>query len=86
MDFNSESERQNYINNFYKELYSNVTPDSMTIHDFLGDEIYNSEYVRGKKLTLEESLELEGPLTILEVNKSLRKCKKTICSWRGRMV
>jgi len=76
LDFNSESERQNYINNFYKELYSNVTPDSMTIHDFLGDEIYNSEYVRGKKLTLEESLELEGPLTILEVNKSLRKCKK----------
>ena len=29
-----------------------------------------------KKLTLEESLELEGPLTVFEVNKSLKKCKK----------
>ena len=42
LDFNSESERQIYINNFYKELYINATPDSMSICDFLRNEIYNS--------------------------------------------
>ena len=76
VDFNSESERQEFINNFYKDLYNNATPDSLSIDDFLGDEIYNSDYVREKKLTIEESLELEGPLTVFEVNKSLKKCKK----------
>ena len=53
----------------------------MSIGDFLGDEIYNSDYVREKKLTIEESLELEGPLTVFEVNKSIKKCKK--CSAPG---
>ena len=54
----------------------------MNIEDFLGNDIINSEYVQNKRLSVEESQLLDQPLSVIELDKSLKKCKKKVCPRR----
>ena len=74
--FQSDKEREEYINSFFRDLYGAKDEVDMNIEDFLGNDIINSEYVQNKRLSVEESQLLDQPLSVIELDKSLKKCKK----------
>jgi hypothetical protein len=77
VDFNSELERENYIRNYYADIYS-VKADTAIdaagcIERFLGDRILNEPAVRQSKLSKNQRLELEGDITTLELDNAIKK-------------
>jgi hypothetical protein len=75
--FNSNRERENYIVGFYKSLYS--LPENMPenfnncIEDFLGPDICANPVVINSKINDQERNELENPLSINELDESVKK-------------
>jgi hypothetical protein len=69
--FPSDNERDNYITNFYSELYRRDGGVGGEIEDFLGPEICNNPLVRGSKLTNDEKTALDADLTLDEITKAL---------------
>jgi hypothetical protein len=62
-----------YYENLYKKpAHERVNYDGC-IHDFLGPDIVNSRIVQGSLLTENEKTELDRPLTIEELDKSMEK-------------
>jgi Reverse transcriptase (RNA-dependent DNA polymerase) len=71
LDFDSEHDRDNFITNFYADLYRKDQGIEGTIEDFLGPDITNNHLVRNSKLTENEKLTLEADLSISELKKAL---------------
>ena len=75
--FKTDQERGEYIASFFEKLYKipvdevNLPPNP--IENFLGEDICNSNLVRNSKLSEEEKLALEAPLTLVELDSSLSK-------------
>jgi exonuclease III len=75
--FASESDRENYISDFYSELYkkTNDVPNTDTcIYDFLGNVADNPE-VLASKLTDAEKDQIDTDLDILEFDKAVTEAK-----------
>jgi Reverse transcriptase (RNA-dependent DNA polymerase) len=77
-DFLSDDDRDNYIFNNFQELYRNrddmPLPDD-AIDQFLGPEIASSDLVTNSKLTDQERESLDVPLSIAELDLSVKNAK-----------
>jgi len=71
--FESEKDREEHIVNFYSKLYDNDPSVQGEIIDFLGPEVAEHNLVKASKLTQQEKDELDSPLSIEELDKSLKK-------------
>jgi Reverse transcriptase (RNA-dependent DNA polymerase) len=78
MDFVSTEERADYIFDKYQALFRKVdnTPlDPDAIESFLGPTILNNPIVRNSKLSQDEAERLDQPLTIVELDNAVNKCR-----------
>jgi len=76
-EFNSDTERENFIRDSYQQIFrepDDVKNNRIEIEEFLG-ESNNHPAVINSKLTLEEKNSLETPLTIEELDNSVKKSK-----------
>ena len=77
-DFASLAEQGEYIASYYENLYrappNEDLENNRIVEDFLGPEICASELVSNSKITEGESLILEAPLSIDELDKSINNC------------
>ena len=75
--FSTNSERNDYIVNYYSELYKKPIGErhdyGNCIEDFLGEDICRNRIVTNSKLTDDEKNSLDLPLTIDEIDKSMDK-------------
>ncbi len=69
--FKSGQQRAGYIRDFYEKLYQTDPSVEGDIEAFLGPEIVSHPTVLGSKLTMEEKNELDSPLKIDELDRSL---------------
>ena len=72
-DFPSEKQRSEYIADFYKRIYTKIDSNNVSIEDFLGQEITNSNYVKNKKLTDDEKNNFDLPLDVFELDNAIKK-------------
>jgi hypothetical protein len=76
--FESDQERHQHIYSEYEKLFRKKVraplPDGV-IEDFLGHDIVNSDIVRNSKLTEQEKNLLEAPLSLAELDISVKKAK-----------
>jgi hypothetical protein len=70
-NFSNEKDREEHIRGFYETLYKKKMDAILSIEEFLGDEIANTEWVNDRKLNDEERDSLEGPVTLAELKESL---------------
>ena len=63
-----------YYENFYRAPPHEDLDNNRLVEDFLGEEICSSQLVRNSKITEGESLILEAPLSIDELDKSINNC------------
>jgi hypothetical protein len=70
-EFATDTDRENFITNFYADLYRKDEGVGGSIEDFLGPEICAHPLVRDSKLTEAEKLSLEADLTMGELTKAL---------------
>ena len=86
--FNSDQSRNDYIRNYYANIYK-TKPDREqitidTVPDFLGPDITNNPILTQSKLNLQEKDLLENPITVAELDIAIEKCKsKTACGPDG---
>ncbi len=75
--FSNCKDRENYIVNYYSTLYKKPVGERVNydgcIEEFLGPEICEHRLVTNSKLTEDEKNELDSPLTIEEIDKSMDK-------------
>jgi hypothetical protein len=75
--FDCDKKRQDYITNFYEKLYKipagSRTDFANCVNDFLGN-LTNHPVVRGSMLTDQERTRLETPLSLDELDESVRRC------------
>ena len=69
----SGEDLNNYITNFYSNLYRRDNTVEGEIEDFLGPDVCQHPLVRDSILTNEEMLTLDYELSILELDKSLEQ-------------
>ncbi len=76
-NFNDNTERNEYIVNYFKNVYERDQHEpqnfSGCMERFLGNNVLASPVVRNSKLTENEKLDLDSPLTIQELDKSLEQ-------------
>ena len=65
--FINQKERGDYVAGFYNNLYKKKIDTLTRIENFLGDNTMNSNNVLNRKLTGEESVSLEGEITLKEL-------------------
>ncbi len=63
-----------YFENIYKNTDSTDINASMGISDFLGEDIISHPLVTNSKLTQDEYVALDAPLSLAELDKSIDKC------------
>jgi hypothetical protein len=63
-----------YFENIYKNTDSIDINSSMGISDFLGEDIASHPLVTNSKLTKDEYVALDAPLSLAELDKSIDKC------------
>ena len=82
-DFKTVEDRQDFISGFFKNLYRKPeNEEEITlehIHTFLG-EVSNIPEVQNSKLTDDEKIELDRPLTVDELNLSVKKANMSSSS------
>jgi hypothetical protein len=76
LDFNSLDELSSHVEDYYRGIYRKdpnvVETNSVTqIENFLGPEVSNRPEVANSKLSEEEKNDLESPLTLQELEKSI---------------
>jgi hypothetical protein len=78
-DFVTNTDRQDYIFNFYKNLYGAdpVDRNLTDIENFLGPEILANEVVQGSKIPNHLKLELDTEISIAELDRSIESAKLT---------
>jgi exonuclease III len=77
LDFRTNKQREDYIVNYYKDIYS-IKPETTgdfegCIEDFLGPEILAIPEVRNSKLSPEQSAMLDRDLELFELDNALRQ-------------
>jgi hypothetical protein len=76
-DFADPQQRHKFIRNFYSDIYTPVAGNTVLgpncINDFLGPEICNNPVVINAKLSGDESLFYDRPLTVQELDKAVNK-------------
>ena len=70
--FSSDALRTEFVEKLYKKPEHETVPDANVIEDFLGQDICNSDIVQNSKLSEEERNSLEQPLTLAELDNSLK--------------
>ena len=74
--FSSDALKTEFVVSFFEKLYKKpeheTVPDANVIEDFLGPYICNSDIVQNSKLSEEERNSLEQPLTLAELDNSLK--------------
>jgi hypothetical protein len=70
-DFGSSKERSEYIRKYYEGVYKKRLDSLINIESFLGEDFAQEEWINNRKLSEQESLELEGEVTIDELKESL---------------
>ena len=75
--FDNDEMRNNYITNFYENLYKKDPAEPQNfdniIEEFLGPEILNSNVVSASKLTEQEVNSMELPISLAELDLSLKE-------------
>ena len=71
VEFDNRMARDNYIKNFYGDIYMRQNLPNITIEEFLGENVCNKQEVIGKKLNEGEKESLERNITLDELEKSL---------------
>ena len=71
--FPDQESREKHIVDFYSDLYKQDLTVNGNIDDFLGPDIVNRPQIQASKLTLEEKTSLDSPLSIDELDKSLKQ-------------
>ena len=71
LDFVNTQERNEYLKNYYNNLFGTPYENNMSINEFLG-EFNNHDLVKQHKLTNEQKNRLETHFTIEELDKSLK--------------
>jgi hypothetical protein len=71
VEFESDKLREEYITNFYSNLYRKDEGIEGSIEDFLGEEILNSNLVQNSKLSNEERADLDADLRLEELTKAV---------------
>jgi exonuclease III len=78
MSFTSNGSRMERIVRYYEDIYARQDSDLSNydncINDFLGDELVNHPLITNSKLSDSERANLETPLTVDELDKSINKC------------
>ena len=74
--FNNSAERNEHIAKFYEKIYSKGPSAGPDIEGFLGNDICSSDYVREKKLTINERNSLERPISCNELDCAIKKSNK----------
>ena len=76
-NFGTDEDRTDFIVSFFERLYRKPAMEPVlsdtVIEDFLGPDICNSDIVQNSKLSVRERESLEGPLTLEELDNSLKK-------------
>ena len=72
-EFMNKEQREEHVIKFYSELYKKDPTVSGEIADFLGPEVCAHPLVRASRLTQGEKQELDAPLTVQEIEKSLKQ-------------
>ncbi len=72
-EFANETDRNNYVTNFYSSLYRKDETVEGEIEDFLGPDICAHPVVTGSKLTDAERTQLDAPHRIEELDVALNK-------------
>jgi hypothetical protein len=85
--FNLANERNEYVRNFYANLYK-ISPGQRPaadgcIEEFLGPEICNSALVRDSKIPLNKRNKLEMPITIEELDISAAQGNRSAAGMDG---
>jgi hypothetical protein len=70
-DFDNTTDRGEHIRKFYENLYKKKLDNLLAIEDFLGGDLANEEWIRSRKLTVDEKNSLEGVVSIEELKESL---------------
>jgi hypothetical protein len=76
-DFISSNDRETYITDYYRDLYKNKDNDNIdgdAVVNFLGDIATHPDVVNSK-LTENERLDLERPLSLAELDTSAKRGK-----------
>ena len=77
-EFISPAAQGDYVASYYeKPLQGSPNEDlanDRIVEDFLGEDICSSQIVRNSKITEGESVRLEAPLTLDELDKSINNC------------
>ncbi len=76
MDFETSTERGNYIREYFMNLYRRDTWVGGTIEEFLGPDIATHPTVLGSKLTQAEQAQLDVPLSVEELDKALKEANQ----------
>jgi hypothetical protein len=75
--FDTDAERTDYIRNFYAKIYkapnaNDILPDNC-IENFFGEEICSNPIVNGSKLTRDEQILFDNPISIQELDKAVQE-------------
>ncbi len=78
VQFESSEHLKDYISTYFKKIYkkrndinNQINEDS--VNSFLGADIFNKPEIQNAKLTEAEKIELDLPLTVEELTKSINK-------------
>ena len=76
--FENTEDLKSYVGGYFKNIYKKETNlenlrGPNTINDFLGEDILNNNEVRNAKLSEAEKIELDSPLTVEELTRSINK-------------
>jgi hypothetical protein len=69
--FNTDEDRQKHVRKFYEKLYKKKLDRLLQVEDFLTNETLDQDWVRRRRLTEEEKMEIEGEVTLAELTESL---------------
>jgi exonuclease III len=82
--FGSDQQRGDYIKTFYENLYRKRLDTLLSVEDFLGNETGGADWVRNRKLSQAEKNELEGLVTLDELQKAFDESNLNSSSgWDG---
>jgi hypothetical protein len=85
--FPNSEEMKKFVREYYLKLYKKDEnePEDLTncIYDFLGNDICNNPITLSRKIPDELKAELDRPITIDELDKSIAQANKSACGMDG---
>ena len=82
--FVGEKELGGHIKEFYSNLYKKRLDNLIRIENFLGIDLCNEDWVKNKMLSMEEREQLEGGVTLIEMERALKSSNmNSSTGWDG---